>query len=162
MDHISLRIHAAIIFTLLKFIVVNVNPTIHSEPSLGLRALEPQCFTGKKGEDEDSDRWLKRYECFRKTYNWSDVEAINYMDLFLEEAEVKSLEGVIKIIEKEQKLEKKVNTRPHYSSDASKLVKEVDPIQRPMLKFDELSLKLLNRDISHVHNSSEYPIKNNC
>ncbi|OMJ11363.1 hypothetical protein AYI70_g9772, partial [Smittium culicis] len=37
---------------------------------------------GKEGED--SSRWMKRYECFRKACKWSDSEATDYLDLFLE------------------------------------------------------------------------------
>ncbi|OLY82691.1 hypothetical protein AYI68_g3180 [Smittium mucronatum] len=62
--------------------MLSTNPNLEPKPILGSRALEPQIFMGK--DDEDAERWLKRYECFRKTCNWSDAEAVDYLDLFLE------------------------------------------------------------------------------
>ncbi|OMJ08794.1 hypothetical protein AYI69_g10929 [Smittium culicis] len=49
---------------------------------MSARTLEPKVFLGKEGEDPN--RWIKRYECFRKAYKWTDEEAVDYLDLFLE------------------------------------------------------------------------------
>ncbi|OMJ12684.1 DNA damage-inducible protein 1 [Smittium culicis] len=44
--------------------------------------LEPKIFTGK--DEEDPERWIKRYDCFRITCNWTEDQAMEYIDLFLE------------------------------------------------------------------------------
>ncbi|OMJ24835.1 Pol polyprotein [Smittium culicis] len=49
---------------------------------MSAKTLEPKVFVGKEGDDPN--RWIKRYECFRKTNKWSDDEAVDYLDLFLE------------------------------------------------------------------------------
>ncbi|OMJ21164.1 hypothetical protein AYI70_g3635 [Smittium culicis] len=49
---------------------------------MSAKVLEPKIFYGKEGED--SPRWMKRYECFRKACKWTDSEAVDYLDLFLE------------------------------------------------------------------------------
>ncbi|OMJ23667.1 hypothetical protein AYI70_g2112 [Smittium culicis] len=49
---------------------------------MSAKVLEPKIFYGKEGED--SSRWMKRYECFREACKWSDSEATDYLDLFLE------------------------------------------------------------------------------
>ncbi|OMJ17997.1 hypothetical protein AYI69_g7204 [Smittium culicis] len=49
---------------------------------MSAKVLKPKIFFGKEGED--SSRWMKRYECFRKACKWSDSEATDYLDLFLE------------------------------------------------------------------------------
>ncbi|OMJ15489.1 hypothetical protein AYI70_g5897 [Smittium culicis] len=44
--------------------------------------LEPKIYTGK--DEEDPERWIKRYDCFRITCNWTEDQAMGYIDLFLE------------------------------------------------------------------------------
>ncbi|OMJ11561.1 hypothetical protein AYI69_g9788 [Smittium culicis] len=224
-------------------------PNLPSKPTLGLRALEPQCFSGK--EDEDAERWLKRYECFRKTCNWSESEAIEYLDLFLEgkalmwykgnavtdvkwtdlkskfkatfsneeeeykawndlisystakkdsieitgnlsrlfqranvtdakeklrfllrsmnpkqkrkvlEAEAKTWESAMLIVAKEEKLEREVNSKPHNNQDSRSFVKEQDPLEVLIKKFDELSVNLLNKESRVLNPVSEINSKNN-
>ncbi|OMJ16643.1 hypothetical protein AYI70_g6469 [Smittium culicis] len=49
---------------------------------MSAKVLEPKIFFGKEGED--SSRWIKKYESFRKACRWSDSEATDYLVLFLE------------------------------------------------------------------------------
>ncbi|OMJ07734.1 hypothetical protein AYI69_g11340 [Smittium culicis] len=60
---------------------------------MSAKVLEPKIFFGKEGED--SSRWMKRYECFRKACKWSDTEATDYLDLFLEGRSLNWYKGFI-------------------------------------------------------------------
>ncbi|OMJ11013.1 hypothetical protein AYI70_g9967 [Smittium culicis] len=200
--------------------------------------LEPKIFRGK--DDEDAERWIKRYDCFRNTCTWTDEQAIEYLDLFMEgkalmwykgnvtadtvwidlkkkfietfsdeevesaawndliaytseakdtieiagdltklftkanvtsaseklrfllrslntkqkrkvlTAESKTWESAMIILAKEEKLEKIVNTIPVVPTSVKTIVKEIDPIERLILKFDELSVSLLNKEKNSV------------
>ncbi|OMJ13527.1 hypothetical protein AYI69_g8973 [Smittium culicis] len=129
----------------------------------GLHALEPQYFSGI--EDEDAERWLKLYECFRITNNWTDSEEIEYLNLFfgakgLNVAEAKTWESAILIIAKEEKLEREINSIPSSIKQSRNFVKDQDLLEVLLRKFDELSVNLLNKEIKMAHPSSEVNTKN--
>ncbi|OMJ29425.1 hypothetical protein AYI69_g1075 [Smittium culicis] len=201
-------------------------PNLASKPTLGLRALEPQCFSGKEDEDAESEaieyldlflegKALMWYKCnattdvkltelksrFKVTFSneeeeykaWNDLisfstakkdsieitgnlsrlfQRANVTDakeklrfllrsmipkqkLKVLEAEAKTCESAMLIISKEGKLEREVNSKPHNNQESRSFVKEQDPLEVLIKKFDELSVNLLNKESRVLNPVSE-------
>ncbi|OMJ09509.1 hypothetical protein AYI69_g10625 [Smittium culicis] len=163
------------------------------------RTFEPKIFRGKSSED--TDRFIKRYECFGKSCLWTDSEFVDYLDLFLEDRSLtcigkdsveikgtlkylfekakivspseklryltKSL-PVIELIAIEEKNEKLISNSGVSNVEKKLVVKDYDPVETLIQKFDEFSLNMLNRDRGYTYSSQPQlpkptsPRCNNC
>ncbi|OMJ24160.1 hypothetical protein AYI70_g1771 [Smittium culicis] len=89
---------------------------------------------------------------FIETFSDEEVEYNAWNDLIEKDlaAESKTWESAMVILAKEEKYEKIVNTIPVIPTSIKTIVKEIEPIERLILKFDELRLNLNNKEKNSV------------